>query len=150
MQGKKYKTQGIWWSDANRMETNVKVFEDSVYFSSIFELDVYRHLIEFPSVFVYRQHRLKIKDATENYPGIYWRCDFRVESRDDSSRFLNIEVKGLVLPGFKNTIKYLEYFSPAEYSRLVLITKRRQKVDRYLAAWRLSDISDLLAVHKMR
>ena len=140
----RYNSKGLWWSQSQRRETPIKVFNDSEYFASPFELDVYRRLTEFSSVLVYRQHPLLVKDATSAYSRITWRCDFRVEHKTYSDRFLNIEVKGFVKPEFKHTLKYLEYFSYLDFSHLVLITKRPQKIDKHIHSYTINDIASLL------
>ncbi|HAX78976.1 MAG TPA: hypothetical protein DCY88_24930 [Cyanobacteria bacterium UBA11372] len=140
----RYNSRGLWWSQSEYRETPVKVFDDSEYFASPFELDVYRRLTEFSSIVVYRQHPLLVKDATNVYSRITWRCDFRVEHVIYPNKFLNIEVKGFVKPEFKHTLKYLEYFSYLEYSRLILITKRPQKIDKYIHSYTINDIAYLL------
>lgn len=146
----RYNTRGVWWSDTERRETPTRVFDDSSYFSSIFELDIYRRLREFSSIVVFRQYRLTVKDATEQYPRIDWRCDFRVEHKTNHEKFLNIEVKGYFQPEFKNTLKYLEFFSPYEYSHLVLVAKDHQKVDNYFRTWTVDDIPCILETRGLK
>lgn len=119
-----------YYSPQKREVTSTRKYLDSEFFASQIELSVFRLLKTIPSIRVDRQYPLTIKDRTRTYPKMSWRCDFRVHSLYDSEKFLNIEAKGtLHLREFQHTLKYLEYFNPLEYSRLLIVSREPIKID---------------------
>lgn len=146
----KYNNSPVWWSNAELRESSFKAFPDSQYFASGLELDVYRRLQEFERLKIYRQWPLIIKHSTPVYRTINWACDFRVECRDNSSKFINFEAKGFVQPEFKRILQYLEYSSPDEYHHLVVVSRQPIKVDSQIVSVSINEIVDVLNQSGMR
>lgn len=132
MKKKNLPNNPCYYSPKTEIVSTYRRFEDSEYFASRIELDVFRRLQTISCIKVHRQYPLTIKDATNTYPRKQWRCDYRIESIQIPSLFLNIEAKGtLYLPEFKSTLQYLEFFAPSEYRRLLIVSRESFRLDTH-------------------
>lgn len=122
--------------------------KDAIFFASTFEFEVYQQLL----LLVGKQNLelqvpIKIKDKTDAYPAIYWRCDFRIRKPFSRGEYLNIEAKGIPTREFKRNIQYVELFSPNEFKQLLIIGGENSpaRIDRRVQVWTLTMAVNYLA-----
>lgn len=124
--------EGVYYSPSRDVVDHHRRYPDSEYFASKIEMRVYQHLLSFEDIKISRQYPLTIKDATGAYPKKVWRCDFRIQALGQPELFMNIEAKGtLFLEKFKHQLQYLDFFSPSEYQRLLIVSRDTFKIDEH-------------------
>lgn len=122
MKKNKYQANPCYFSPSLGIVTNQKISLDAIYFASRFELRVYQRLCDsFGIKNVKTQVPLLIKPESKNYPRLVWHCDFRVMKPTSDDEYVNVEAKGFLTPEFKRNLQYLEFFSPYDFDRLMLV-----------------------------
>lgn len=111
-----------------------KQSERDIYFASGLEFEVWRSLVrEFGRERVTSQVPLLVKPATDTYPDLFWRCDFRVYGLPGTghNNYANVEAKGFKTEEFRIKLQLLELTSPGEFKRLIIIGGEKElKIDR--------------------
>jgi hypothetical protein len=98
---------------------------DGQVFDSTFEYKVYQELcLKFGADNVKRQYKILIKPATELFPALFWKADFFCTKGVTE---MIVEAKGHWDTEFTRTIKYLEYFDPLSFDKLIVICPRCPK-----------------------
>lgn len=151
-QQSKYSAKPVYYSLIDERAYRRKPTEvrnaDLIYFPSTFEYLVYQELKTLVGEQrLHLQVPLKIKPATTIYPELVWHCDFRVYSKDNAN-YVNFEAKGDATREFKRNLQYLEFFSPDEFSRLMVVGKNNcQWLDSKVHTWTLSTALAYLREH---
>ncbi len=145
----KYRAVSGFYSVQNDSFDLFKKYPDSQWFASMQELEVYKELISLPYAVVNRQVKVPVKLPTPNYDATCWRCDFLVVNSSRPEKYFLIEAKGVVTRDFKQMLQYLEYFNYTDWKRLVIVTKKRIKIDRNFWSVPTSDIAEYLSAQWM-
>lgn len=125
----------FWCEKSQRLVTE-KPLGEHKWFGSTIEAEVYQFLRQhYRRVDIFCQYPLLVKPASKRYPAIDWRVDFKITWRDESGmlKYRYIEVKGIALPEFLRNIQYLEYFSPDDYSKLIIVGGETKQIDQNIS-----------------
>lgn len=115
-----------------------------IFFPSELECDVYRELRKyFPDRCISRQIKLLIKPATNDYPALHWKCDFKVV-KPDNGDYMLIEAKGMITREFIRNVQYLNLFMPMDYERLLFVSRKPMDIDQNHVSVSISDMIKVL------
>lgn len=146
----KYGAEAVFYDPVNQTISAHRINERDIFFASRLELRVWlklRSLLDLRQIA--HQSPLRIKNDTANYPAMYWRCDFRVWKLHEPHIFLNIEAKGIVLPEFRAMLPHLEYHSPGNWAKLVVVSDREKRIDCQITTVLVERIPQILEAHKI-
>jgi hypothetical protein len=103
-----------------------------ILFDSKYEVRIYQKLLNlFSSSQIRRQIPLLVKPPSSVYPPLYWKVDFGIETGPEwPLPEIYIEAKGFVTTEFKRQLNYLNYFSPKIWERLLIVSERKQIIDK--------------------
>lgn len=136
----KYKAKRVYYHPQTGQVLPSPHSQDAIPFDSILECSTYLALVNLVGAGnIIRQCSLLIKPPTDRYTAIFWKCDFRVyKGNDNPFDYINLESKGFVTREFIRNLRYLEYFSPVDYDRLMLVANQPiELLDNNVDVWML-------------
>lgn len=152
--GNRHGAKGLYYSRSTNCIYEFKALPDCEYFGSQWEHRVYMAVRQMvPDECISLHEIVPMKPQTSLYPAMGLNVD--IITRPTASHpwvpFILIEPKGEVLPEFRRNIKFLEYFNPEAYSKLLVVGDYEPlKIDDRVSTIQLHTLLNFLQSHKLK